>query len=339
MIKFKTTKLYIVLSFFLTINTHALVVSDPTSYSYYVEQLKKFTQQIELAKKTLNENMQLTTDFQKYADELRQQYNFADNIIGDLEQQFTSFEKYKNSLTPKQLKDFNFNRKYDLKDLEDVIDTNLDGIFIDPTADEYNKLTISKMRNLERQRLIKEALTTSKRNLITIDKNINRSVELAKQSNQTKNTKEALDINNALLVEILSALNTLVEVTSTLGQAEMASKFVSYSKDAHELELKAFKAKYPNGYKKGSKITGYQYWETKEDYFAHLKKCKDYRKLHGHTNTTIDGYYCPGKLTKISQQYWKDYRAKKKAELEAKRNKTYNPNKNYDPNDPFNPQK
>jgi hypothetical protein len=45
------------------------------------------------------------------------------------------------------------------------------------------------------------------------------------------------DLTNTILLELLATNNEMLKIFSTLGQAEMASKYINYSKEEHEKAL------------------------------------------------------------------------------------------------------
>jgi hypothetical protein len=224
---------------------------------------------------------------------LQTKFDFVGNVQKALNADLTAFDDYVRKLSAKDKKAFDFNRKYDLKDLRDVIDTNLDGIYIDPTNPDYKVEDVVKLRTIERQRLIKEGLIKTEEKLTQLGQRYKDINELANKSKNAQSSKEALDINNAILVEILAAIHSLTDIVATLGQAEMASKFVHYAKDKQQKELQK---------RKNAKL-----YSNSMTMREHLDACHEYKYKHGHTNTTIDGKDCPQKaLIKKREEFKKN---------------------------------
>ena len=266
-------------------SAHALVVSDPTSYSYYVEQLKNGVKQLENIQGTLDQTTRLSNSFDGYMNDLRSQFDFVSNIQRSLNGELSSFEAYKRSLSYSAKKSLDFSRKFDMKDLRDVIDTNLDGIYVDPTNPDYDASSVQKLRTIERQRLLKEGLIKTEEKLTLLEQKYKDIEGLADKAKKTTNTKESMDLNNAILLEILAALHSLIDVTATLGQAEMAAKFINYSKEAHERKEKA----------DNKASSSYPGFNNRREYDEWYDGCHAFKREHGHTNTTVNGVDCPAK--------------------------------------------
>ena len=115
----------LVIALLLSSTTWAFVVTDPTSYGYYVEQLKTAVKQVEGIK-------QVSSELDKIVADGREVFNFSTQIQSTLGDELKAYQKYRDTLTPFQKKQLDFNRKYDPQQLRDIIDTNLDGIYVDP---------------------------------------------------------------------------------------------------------------------------------------------------------------------------------------------------------------
>lgn len=284
-IKTKTLALLCFFGLIVPTSSYAIIVSDPTSYSYYVQQLKKSVEQINMAKTSLDQAQHLNQSFDGYMRDLRTNFDFVGNIKNSLSAELGSFENYKRSLSSSQLKSLDFSRQYDLKSLRDIIDTNLDGIYVDPTDPEYSASEIKKYRTIERQRLLKQGLIKTEEKLALLEQKYKNLEKLAEKAPQTTTPKEAADLSNAILLEILSAMHSLIDVISTLGQAEMAAGFINYSKEAHANKIRIDKARYKNGYPDKK-------FASQEEKDAWFDGCVAFKRKNGHTNTTVNGVDC-----------------------------------------------
>ena len=281
----------LVIALLLSSTTWAFVVTDPTSYGYYVEQLKTAVKQVEAITRVSSELDKIVADG-------REVFNFSTQIQSTLGDELKAYQKYRDTLTPFQKKQLDFNRKYDPQQLRDIIDTNLDGIYVDPDDPIYHTTDIKKKRNFERQRLLKEALIKTETELASVKQKYDRLHKLADETRKTKSKKAALDLNNTILLEILAALNTQIEIMSKLGQAEMASKYIHYNQDKHKETVDIDKRKYPNGYSFGGIVF------PSKDYFLdiHRPKCWKYQKLHGHDDVAINGYDCFDRVSRKKRE-------------------------------------
>lgn len=279
----KTLLLSTLMSF--TINASAAfgigdIVSDPGSYGYYVDQLKSMAQQLEKFNELNAKTDEILSDSQEA-------FDFSQKIQGKFKNELDIYNNYRSTLDKLQRKKLDFDRKFDPKDLRDVIDTNLDGIYVDPDDPLFNTERMQKSRNFERQRLLKQSLIKSEEKLIEVGQSYELLAQYAQQAKNTKSQKAAADLQNTILLEILKSVNNLVEILSTQGQAEMAIKYTHYNKKQHEEHVQIQKIKYPNGF-----TTMGQTFTNRDDYSAHKQKCFKFKDLNGHTNTTIDGKDC-----------------------------------------------
>ena len=271
--------LFAVLLLSLFSTTQAIVVTDPTSYGYYVEQLKSFSQQLKEAKN-------LGRDIDSIVSSSQEIFGFANDIEGNFKTELQAYNSYRNSLSPLQRKKLDFDRGFDPTNLRDIIDTNLDGIFVDPDDPLFHTEKIRKARNYERQRYIKEALIKTETELAEVGNHYEKMAEYAEKAQKTKSPKAAADLTNALLLEIIKAITTLTEVVSTLGQAEMALKYTHYNKQSHENHVKSQKKRFPGEIK----IYGKTF--TIDEYRATNERCRQYKREHGTSDIWLNGLPC-----------------------------------------------
>lgn len=289
----KTLLLSTLMSF--TINASAAfgigdIVSDPGSYGYYVDQLKSMAQQLEKFNELNAKTDEILSDSQEV-------FDFSQKIQGKFKNELDIYNNYRSTLDKLQRKKLDFDRKFDPKDLREVIDTNLDGIYVDPDDPLFNTERLQKSRNFERQRLLKQSLIKSEEKLIEVGQSYELLAQYAQQAKNTKSQKAAADLQNTILLEILKSVNNLVEILSTQGQAEMAIKYTHYNKQQHEEHVQGQKNRYPNGYKALGET-----WVNRDAYREFGGKCRAYHRIHGHSDTTIDGSDCAGKYTRLRSE-------------------------------------
>ena len=290
--KLKTQLLSTLLGIIISSNTYAVfgigdIVSDPSSYGYYVEQLKSAADQLE----SLNT---LTSGVDDILADTRELFDFTSLIKDKFKDELAIYNTYRNGLNGLQRKKLDFNRKFDPRDLRDIVDENLDGVFVDPDDPLFNTDRMKKSRNYERQRLLKQALIKSEEKLTEVGHSYEQLADYAEQAKKTKSEKAAADLTNAILLEILKAVNNMVEVMSSLGQAEMALKYTHYNKEQHEDHIQAQKIRYPNGYKDVYD----QVFASKDAYIEHSKKCGKFLTINRHSDTTIGGKDCSRRASK-----------------------------------------
>ena len=216
---------------------HSLIVSDPSSYGYYVEQLQSAAKELTEMKNAVNQAKNLNTSFDGYMRDLRQEFNLADTLKRTLGADIKNFDQYASGLSSKSRHNLKHS-KYDnySDDLKGVINANIDGIFIDPNDDNYviGSSKIQELRTFEQQRLRKKGLVKTEQALISVGARLDRIKDLSEKANNTTTIKMSQDLTNAILLELLATNNEMLKIFSILGQANMASQYINYSKEAHE---------------------------------------------------------------------------------------------------------
>jgi hypothetical protein len=233
-----------------SLGTHSLIVSDPSSYGYYVEQLQSAAKELTEMKNSVNQAKTLNISFDGYMRDLRQEFNLASTLNRTLGVDIRNFDKYASGLSSKSrhnLKDNKYNNYSD--DLKGIINANIDGIFIDPNDDNYvmGSSKIQELRTFEQQRLRKKGLVNTEQALISVGARLDRIKDLSEKANNTTSIKMSQDLTNAILLELLATNNEMLKIFSILGQAEMASQYINYSKAAHE-QAQAELAEQKKGY-------------------------------------------------------------------------------------------
>lgn len=213
------------------------IVSDPGSYGYYVEQLQSAAKELTEMKNSVNQAKTLNTSFDGYMRDLRQEFNLADTLRRTLGVEIRNFDQYASGLSSKSRHNLKYNKYSDYSDdLKGIINANIDGIFIDPNDDNYvmGSSKIQELRTFEQQRLRKKGLVKTEQALISVGARLDRIKDLSEKANNTTTIKMSQDLTNAILLELLATNNEMLKIFSILGQANMASQYINYSKEAHE---------------------------------------------------------------------------------------------------------
>lgn len=194
----------------LSLNTHSLfggnIVTDPSSYGYYVEQLQAAAQELTEIKNAVDQAKTLNTSFDGYMSDLHQQFNLAGTLKTTLGVDITDFDKYASGLSSKSRHNLNYSNYSD--DLKGIINANIDGIFIDPNNDSYliGSSKIQELRTFEQQRLRKKGLVKTEEALIGVGARLDRIKELSDKVDNSTTIKMSQDLTNAILLELLDSV-------------------------------------------------------------------------------------------------------------------------------------
>jgi len=227
-----------------------MVVTDPTSYSYYVEQLKKQAEQIEAATKQVETLGGVLDTVDKIESKLMGHYNRATGIVKRIDklQKVMSRDTDGNMFAKlKQIgdagratggvlrggagelksagKDYGELTGDDLyADTRKVLEWN----FGDPRdkSDPMAQYRNADGKYQAQQDALKSVVVNGEGLLGGIKERIDGIKDLANQANSTANMKDAQDMTNAILIEILK---TLTDFMAIAAQANQANALFNYS--------------------------------------------------------------------------------------------------------------
>ena len=266
------------------------IVSDPASYGYYIQQISEMGKQTQEAIKQVQTLGGIRTTVEDTQRAITGTYNRGMGLINDVER----LQKRVGS-TPSTL-DGNF-RKWSgivgsasslagragstadraaghYYDAREVLDDN----FEDPRTRKKSGGTRAPNFSADRQYQIgqsslKDAVAAAEGTLQELPKRLSTLSGLAEQIDRTKNLKDAADLQNRFLAEILQTLHELVAITARLGEAQALQNYKGVDDEAmaerveevkkasdrdpaqlHEQELKAKGVHLVDGYYQGGSI-------------------------------------------------------------------------------------
>lgn len=248
----------------------ALVVSDPTSYSYYVEQIKQQVEMIEKTAKQVETMGGVLTETQKIYSTATGHYNRAASLVNRMTRLSKAISSEPSGGIFGQAKKWgNVGRqvggigrgaagelghigkdsdKYGRK-LADItgddlyVDTKemLDEVFTDPrTIENREDRTRSLSRRYQvQQGALKEVVARAERTLGGIGDRLKIVDELANMIDKTVNQKDAQDLTNRILVEVLAALIDMIQIAALANQAQALAQYQGASDAAMQQRQKA----------------------------------------------------------------------------------------------------
>lgn len=234
----------------------AIVVTDPTSYSYYVEQIKQQVDMIEKAAKQVETMGGVLTETQKIYSTATGHYNRAVSLVNRMSRLskavgsepsggiFGQAKKWGNvgrqvggigrgaagELGQLGKDSDTYSRKLDDLTGDDLyVDTKemLDEVFTDPRSIENRE---DRYRSLDRryqvqQGALKEVVARAERTLGGIPERLKVVQELADMVDKTVNQKDAQDLTNRILVEVLGALTDMIQIAALANQANALAQY------------------------------------------------------------------------------------------------------------------
>lgn len=185
----------------------SMVVSDPTSYSYYIEQIKQAAEQLKTAQKTVEEVKAIQSQVSGI-------YNRARGVVDDLKRTEDGLRSVDGVLT-------RIGKGQGMKPGDDGfidIDKVINGTYGDLRT--RGGLQGADARHQVQQQALKAVINDSEKLLQGVADRIAKVKELAGQIDTTANIKDAMDLNNRIAIETLKTLIDLLAVAAKSNQAQ-----------------------------------------------------------------------------------------------------------------------
>ncbi|WP_316901212.1 type IV secretion system protein [Pseudodesulfovibrio indicus] len=211
-----------------------MAVSDSLSHIYESKQLENIIQQLETGLKQLELTQQYTDTIQTTYDKAHTNYDRAKEFYDDLMAVKEFYESTKTTWMGRyqdyqELYQALTDKDASIEDFQDL----LDAAFIDPRtmdADTWIK-TMDRQFDL-RQLSLRDLMKSNEDTLDGMEGRVAKAQALAAQVDQTVNPKDAMDLNNRLLLEILSVLQEMMAMDSRYQQTMASLKYEGVTEDS-----------------------------------------------------------------------------------------------------------
>lgn len=220
-------------------------VTDPMSYTYYVQQLKKMGEQVNQAAEQVNKLGEINQQVQSMEAQLKGHYNRAVGALDELKKAKQTVENVPGTVAQtgrdfaneaKELKEGKGAGKSYYKDARAA----LDALFKDPrkggNGHKPDK-TESDRQYQAREAALRDAIVTADGLLQQMPDAFETIKRLAQAIDATQNVKDATDLNNRILVEILKTITQLLVVDARLTQASGMMHYNGVSDDVTRARL------------------------------------------------------------------------------------------------------
>lgn len=208
------------------------VVSDPGSYAYYAEQISVATEQVtelenmvNTAEDTLDSIDDMKKSVEKTYDSVTGIYNRGSRYFDRYKEIESLLEENPRTLEGQYKKWMTLgNKGVNLSgktiDLLGKPEESLEVNFRDPRDPLYDHLAELDKRYQLRQSALKNSVSQASSLLAGTKQRVATAKDLAGQIDTTQNLKDAQDLTNAFLAEILIALNDLLRLTAHMAESE-----------------------------------------------------------------------------------------------------------------------
>lgn len=228
-------------------------VTDPMSYTYYVQQLKKMGEQVNQAADQVNKLGEINQQIQSMEGQLKGTYNRAVGVLDDLKKAKEQVEGVPGTIAQtgrdfadeaKELKEGKGAGKSVYKDARAA----LDALFKDPRKKDGKEGKDAAKDKAERDRQYQARQAALRDSIVTADGLLQQMPEafaniekLAKQIDTTQNVKDATDLTNRILIEMLKTLTQMLAVDSRLTQAQGLLNYKGVSEETTTQRMETIK--------------------------------------------------------------------------------------------------
>lgn len=199
-------------------------VTDPMSYTYYVQQLKTMGEQVNKAADQVNKLGEINKQVQSMEGQLKGHYNRAVGVLDDLKKAKQTVENVPGTVAgagqefAQSAEELTKGKKDGYTDARKA----LDALFKDPrkggNGHQPDK-TDGDRQYQAREAALRDAIVTADGLLQQMPDAFGTIKRLAQAIDATQNVKDATDLTNRILVEILKTVTQLLVVEARLTQA------------------------------------------------------------------------------------------------------------------------
>ena len=222
-----------------------MTVSDPGSYGYYVQQLQKA--QLQIAEQAKQFEV-LTKSYSMLQEQFKELQNIKDQVKGYYDQGKAFVSKIKSIKSQMEaIPSSVVGRGKEIMGLIDAIGDfteatdMLDAVFGDPRSADYNPWQSLAPKYQLRQQGLKDTIEKSEKLLAGMKDRFAALEDLTNRIDSTENIKEAQDLTNVFLAQIISILSEQLALTAQIGEAQALLNF-SGVKDDELRRIQAEKA-------------------------------------------------------------------------------------------------
>jgi len=213
-----------------------MIVSDPTSYTYMIEQITKYEKQIEQMAKTAEKATVTADKLTAMKNQLEGNYNRVAGLADRLTKVAKRMEQVPYSLESDVLKiqkklGTNEGRLNDGDMTEwESLDLHVDGVFGDPRDPNWNPWKVNEQKYEVRQGVLRNSLKQSTLRLHGLKKRMDELKTLFDEIDRTKNIKDSQDLTNRLFAELLVGQQEMIELLAHMAQATAVMKYKGMTK-------------------------------------------------------------------------------------------------------------
>lgn len=218
--------------------SYAMTVSDPTSYTYYAQQLQQMTKQMGELQKQVQKQIETINELKTVQAQMKGAYNTATGVLSNISRLKSIAEK-----TPSTIKQQGDKWHDVLTDGSGMVNPGdyLEKVFADPRTARNDGSLYTRLDKIygTRQAALRTSIEESDKLLQGIAARYQRIADLAARIDATENIKAAQDLTNAILVELLTAFTDFMALDARFKEARSMFDYSGITDDAQSKQLDA----------------------------------------------------------------------------------------------------
>lgn len=219
----------LVLSLVLTINPAygvGSVVTDPGAYSHAISQIKVLNEQITFLRQQVETLGSIKTVMQDVKYSMEGVYGRGVGILDTVQGVADNATDFGSSLKKAgDFSDFSKDKFNKRANPYREVNVRLDGVFKDPRSKDFNFWKDKAKRENAQQQIYKDNLTQAEVTLTEMPKRLDRLGKLSDEIERTKGLKDAADLQNRFLAELLLIQQEALKMLSHIAQALAAANY------------------------------------------------------------------------------------------------------------------
>lgn len=221
---------------------YSFTVTDPGSYTYYVEQIAEAKKTYDSIQEGIETSQEILTETANMKNNLQGSYNSTMGSIDDAKNIKKRLKDKSSSVTQGYKNASKGNGSTGGTKFKSM-DEYLNKVFKDPKYASKPNPAVANLRINTRQRAYKNTILISEAIMEGQSERLKNLDKLARKIDRTENVKEATDLTNRMLVEIIRLNIEMLAVQVSLAEAYGLSNFSGIEKGDDAKHLQAMNAK------------------------------------------------------------------------------------------------
>lgn len=211
------------------------VVTDPVSYTYYVQQLEQAMNQIKVAEEQVKKATDTYEEITSVDDRLAGNLSRAQNYVKKIQDlQDVSLKDARKSLlyTKKALEEIG-----EIPEYQDEISKEIDTVFGEENQGKNVWVSVEAQKRAQKQAAFKQAIIDSEVAHGKVELQLEELEALAVATNSTDSAKDATDVTNTILLAILDGQQEVVKQLANISRNLSLAEYDGAESKAEDVHI------------------------------------------------------------------------------------------------------